>query len=205
MICSDSIEKKRKLKTFSMIFNYIIFNNCIYFNITFLKFLHIHSNIFRLCKFSNVYKLLQNKKLKYNNESICKSDDYKYNYPIITTVYKRHNLQQQLDLFYNQTFPPKHIIVVHDRNIIAVQYQHYNIIYYHTINFAAGFYFRYLTSLLSPDNDVVVYDDDWFPYNKSLHFNWINKIMVRGKGIFSHHTGRKNGLTWCATPLIYTN
>lgn len=201
VICSEN-KKKRKVKIFSLIFRYILYNNCIYFNITFLKWLHIHSNIFRFCKFNKVYQILQNSDLKYNNDSICKTYDYKYNYSIITTVYKRNNLQQQLDLFFNQTLPPKHVIIVHDRNMIKVQYQLYNIIYYHTINFAAGFYFRYLISLLSPDNDVIMYDDDWLPYNKSLHLNWINKIKVKSKGLYSHHTGNKNGLTWCATPLI---
>lgn len=66
-----------------------------------------------------------------------------------------------------------------------------------------GFYFRYLTALLSEDSNVIIYDDDWFPYNKFSHSNWILLFKKNKKNkIVSHHIGSIDGMKWCATPLI---
>lgn len=140
--------------------------------------------------------------IKINEDSICKSLNYSNNYSLVTTVYKRNNLLSQIKYISQQSHPPKHIIIVHDRNIVNVTFNRDDIIYVHTINFPAGFYFRYLISLLSPENDVIIYDDDWFPYNKTSHSIWIKKTIYSGEGIYGHHCGSKNGLRWCATPLL---
>lgn len=182
--------------------NYTTHNSCIYIDISFLKYLHLHSSIFRFCKFDNVYNVLKEKKIVLNNLSVCKNEMYSTNYSIVTTVYIRNNLRKQIISFSNQAVPPNHIIVVHDRNIINVLYQNYKIIYIHIINFKAGFYFRYLLSLLSPENDVIIYDDDWYPSKKLSHLQWINKIQKGEKAIFAHRTGSRNGIRWCATPLL---
>lgn len=204
VICSEEVRVSRSIKFFSKIKNYTIYNGCIYFNIIFLRYMQLHSDLFRFCKFLNVYDILQNNRHNYANENerICKTFKYSQNYSIVTTVYRRYNLKQQVNVFLNQTLPPKYIIVVHDRNIVKVLSQNLDIIYYHTINFQAGYYFRYLVSILSPENQVIIYDDDWFPYNKSSHSKWINEINSEGSGLYAHHSASKNGIRWCATPLI---
>lgn len=203
-ICSDENNSRSRIKSVNNIKNFTIYNECIYFDIYYLKYLQIHSRIFRFCTYKNVLNILYNNYIipyiEYYN--ICREYNYSYNYSIITTVYKRNNLKQQINLFLNQSIPPKNIIVVHDRNLIKIPYNDYDIIYFHTINFPAGFYFRYLIAILSPENDVIIYDDDWFPYNKNSHLKWINKINSVGNGFFGHHSASKNGIRWCATPLI---
>lgn len=105
-------------------------------------------------------------------------------------------------MFLNQSIPPNSIIVVHDRNIIKFHYHHYSIIYVHTLNFAAGFYFRYLIALLSPENNLIIYDDDWFTHNNFAHERLMNKFKNSEGNYFAHYTGSSNGINWCATPLI---
>lgn len=202
IICDFILNNNEKIKILDRVRNYTIINNCIYFDIIFLKYLHIHTNIFRFCKFSSIYRILQRKEIYYTNYSICKNIHYSHNYSIVTTAYRRNNFIIQMKYFQNQSIPPKHVIVVHDRNIVSVPYYQYNIIYIHTINFAAGFYFRYLISLLSPENDVIIYDDDWIPFNQSAHSNWLDKIVESENTFFGHHAGYKNGIIWCATPLL---
>lgn len=203
VICSDKVDKRRNIKNFSKIQNFTLDNECIYFDLSFLIYLHLHSNIFRKCDFTNIYNILLKKyNVEYENEKICKKLTFTHFYSIITTVYKRNNLKQQILLFLNQTLPPKYIIIAHDRNLVKVSYTNFNIIYFHTINFKAGYYFRYLLSILSPTNEVLIYDDDWFPYNKSAHLNWINDIKNEGNFFFGHHSSSKNGVSWCATPII---
>lgn len=203
MICSDDTYRRR-IKKINRIKNFTIYNKCIYFDIDFLKYLQIHSNIFRFCNFKNVYNTLLKNRIEYNTGKyrICKKVNYSYRYSIVTTVYKRNNLKKQIDLYKSQTIPPKSIIVVHDRNFINVHCEEYDIIYFHTINFSAGFYLRYLISILSPENEVIIYDDDWFPYNISSHFNWINKLNLLHYSFFGHHAGYVNKLRWCATPIL---
>lgn len=50
IICDDIIHRRNRIKLYFKVNNYTTYNNCIYFNISFLKYLHIHSNIFRFCK-----------------------------------------------------------------------------------------------------------------------------------------------------------
>lgn len=204
VICNDSIDYY-KIYDFSKIIknkNYTTYHSCIYIDITFLKLLHLHSNIFRFTKYDTVYNTLENRRVNINYHKICKDYNYSNDYSVVTTVYKRKNLNKQIYLFRNQVLPPKHIIIVHDRNIVNISYPKNKIMYYHTINFNAGFYFRYLISLLSPENDVVIYDDDWFPMNNYSQFNWISRIKSNINGLYCHHNGQKNGIRWCATPLL---
>lgn len=204
VICSDDVNINRNINIMKRVENYTTYNNCIYIDIDFIKYLQIHSNIFRFCKYIDVYNILRNKTVNYffKNIKICKESNYTSNYSLVTTIYKRNNLQQQLKLFLNQALPPKYIIIVHDRNYIKLPNNKYEIIYFHTINFKAGYYLRYLLSILSPENEVIIYDDDWFPYNNYSHFNWINSINEVGYGLFGHHSASKNGIRWCGTPLI---
>lgn len=204
VICNDSVDNQYIYIITKLVKNknYTTYRSCIYIDITFLKLLHLHSEIFRFTKYSIVFNSFKYGRIFINYSRICKDYHYTYNYSVVTTLYKRNNLQKQIHFFNNQVLPPKHIILVHDRNIVNISYSKYDIIYYHTLNFEAGFYFRYLISLLSPDNDVVVYDDDWFPINEYSQFKWISKIKQKRNGLYCHHNGEKNGIRWCATPLI---
>lgn len=203
MICKNYVhEKVANIFSFRRN-NYTTSNNCIYFDITFLKYLHLHSNIFRFCRFDEVYNLFKSKRVIIsNNSTVCASKKYSMNFTIVTSVYRRKNLIRQINSFLNQTVPPKYIIVIHDRNFINVLYNNLNIIYIHIINFIAGFYLRYLLSLLSPENDVIIYDDDDYPSNKQSHMKWIYNMNNGEKKFFGHRSGYKNGIKWCATPMI---
>lgn len=178
------------------------YNNCIYFKLSYLKYLHLHSTIFRFCKFTDVYNKIKKNQIEIESKNICKGSYYKDKYSLVTTVYKRNNLQSQLEHFYNQSKPPATIIVIHDRNLVSVPYRIYNILYIHTINFPAGFYFRYLMALLSPENDILFYDDDWFPCDTKSHEEWIKRNQYNKQMYFGHHSMSKNGIRWCGTPLI---
>lgn len=202
VICNNYNNNRIDYINIYRIKKYSTISNCIYIDIIYLKKLHLHSNIFRFCKFDEVYNILKNRKIIFNKIRICKNEKYSQNFSIVTTVYKRHHLEKQISFFLNQSIPPKHIIVVHDRNIVKLSHENFDIIYIHTINFQAGFYFRYLMSVLSPENEVIIYDDDWFPYQKLSHIKWIDEINSAGDGLFAHRSGRKNGIRWCATPLI---
>lgn len=203
IICNRTLTESEfySIKNLNII-NATTFKHCIIINIPYLKFLHLHSNLFRLCNYSEVYKKIKNNQISITYNSICNGSNYSLNYVIVTSVYRRFNLNKQIQLFNSQSAPPKHIIVVHDRNIIKMNETLNNLLYIHTVNFAAGFYFRYLIALLSPEDNVVIYDDDWFPMNISSHFTWISKMKNINNKIISHHTGSKNGIVWCATPLI---
>lgn len=202
VICNNSKRNRMSSIKLFRIRSYTTYKNCIYIERTYLKYLHLHTKIFRFCKFDNVYNIFKKKKILFNNISVCQNEKYSTNFSIVTTVYRRNNLKNQINTFLNQLVPPQHIIVVHDRNIINVPYDNYDILYIHTINFEAGFYFRYLLSLLSPENDIIIYDDDWFPSNRLSHIEWINKMQKGGKEIYGHHSGIANNIKWCATPLI---
>lgn len=183
--------------------NYSTYSNCILLYLDYIKLLHLHSNIFRLCNYSDVYTAFHNNRVQLTYRNICRSQSYNNKYSIVTTVFKRNYLKEQLLLFSKQTLPPEHVIVVHDRNVIQLTKDIINrLVYFHTVNFAAGFYFRYLVSLTSFENNVIVYDDDWFPYSKFSHEIWLSRISVSKRTITSHHTGLRNNLKWCATPLI---
>lgn len=184
--------------------NFSLNQNCLYFNINYLKLLHIHTNMFRKCSFNAIYDKFKNNDRKIRKfNKICNNDKYTTHYSIVTTIYRRESIYDQINYFTKQTIPPSNIIVVHDRNFIVFNYNiTAQLIYIHALNFVAGFYFRYLLALLSSDEDIFIYDDDFLPKNKKVHEEWLKSIRKKNYGIYCHRSQSIESIRWCATPLI---
>lgn len=181
----------------SLLNNITLLKNGIIINIQYLNLLFIN-NLFPFNnKLEYIKYYLENN--KYNNLNIkCNNLSLSNNYSIILSI-KNEDYLNQINTINNQINQPEYIILINynNYNINNSLLLHKNIILIDIINFNEIILFEYLFGLLSPINNLIIYDDyidNKFKINKEL--------FKEDNNIIGYKIKKLNNIEWCEYPLL---
>ena len=98
-------------------------------------------------------------------------------FSLLLTVYKRSNIEKQLEAIYNQTIKPDYLIVFQNENNVSIEYlkKKYNFIHVKS-DYNTKYFGRFSYCLNLPVDICIIMDDDIIPGKKCFK-NYIEQCI----------------------------